>query len=344
MKPEPFIRLFVTTLFLSILAFCRCTFSSDNEKKVFDTFCAPLCDTATIGCMPAMNAEETQDMEIKEFIYKVHTCSEQRNLREPYIRLDDHPSSKLIHLYKFDGMDTTYVDSHRIPYPCMQIDGMDVDELRNKYGKEERFKIDTFRYGECLDKYRGCNVVNYLVAKIHYAEVHTYYWSNDNMRRQVYLIRDRHTLRTFYGEERHPKFGIKETWSKNGEREVRHYVMNNDRRIVSKGYYLPGTLVKHCMHVEGTERYMIRYYEKNIESPIFLININGEERMAARSIRDSSGLREWFVPVNPNEKITDELIERKGYYYEYDSSHRLLITRLPRRDFDTLYNKGVPFR
>ncbi len=342
---KQFIGLLVSfILCFSIIIFCRFSFFSGNEKEVFNTFCAPLYDTAVIGDIPAINAAKAQEIEIKEFISKVRTSSEQRNLREPYIRLDEHPFSKLIHIYAFDRMDTTYVDSPRIPYPRMQIDGMDVDGLRNKYGKEERFEIDTFRYGECLNKNRECNVVNYLVAKIHYVEVHTYYWSDKYMWRRVYLLRDGHMLRTFYGEEHHPKFGVKETWTKNGEREVCHYIMKNDRKILFQGYYPAETLVKYCKYIEGTERCMIRYYQKDSLNPILLININGKERIAAYRIKDSSGLREWFVLVNPNEKITDELIERKGYYYEYDSSHRLLIKRLPKHDFDTLYNKDVPFR
>lgn len=156
--------------------------------------------------LSALDRERRQKIIMDDFLHLTSGAKYRKNLKEARIILDPNPRTKLIRLAEEEGMDTTYQKYRRVPYPCLQIDGMTVEEVLRKYEAKRRYlrfiQTDTLRYGVCLNGHSLPSAAHYLVSKIHYAEVHRYRWDNPAWELNVYFIREGDALKAFWGWER----------------------------------------------------------------------------------------------------------------------------------------------
>ena len=126
-----------------------------------------------------------------------------KKMREPIIRLDKDPYSKLRRLNYYESYDQPheYWDTYVLS-DGLDTHGETLEDLIQKYAKHKlvTHEVDTFRFGCPINEGYGNQEVNYMLSKIHYAEVHTYVWHVEpNLERTLLFLNDNGVLRSFWG-------------------------------------------------------------------------------------------------------------------------------------------------
>ena len=137
------------------------------------------------------------------YLLRLYEDEYTKKMREPIIRFDKDPYSKLRRLNYYESYD----QPHKYWETYVLSDGLDthgetLEDLIQKYAKHKlvTHEVDTFRFGCSINEGYGNQEVNYMLSKIHYAEVHTYVWHVEpNLRRTILFLNDNGVLRSFWG-------------------------------------------------------------------------------------------------------------------------------------------------